>query len=60
MTDFQETINKIVQSDIYENSNNWLERGLNPSDSSVIKLLRSSTNDFLKKLDEIFNDIDSE
>ncbi len=60
MPDFQETINKIAQSDIYENSNNWLDRGLNQSDSSVIKLLRSSTNDFLKKLDDIFNDIDSE
>jgi hypothetical protein len=51
---FQELINKIKTSDTYENPKKWEARGLNPSDQTIIHLLRLSTNKFLDKLNEIY------
>ncbi len=61
MTDsnFESIIKKIKTSDIYENPNNWKARGLNPSEQSVILILRKATNDFLKKLEKIYNSKES-
>ncbi|WP_299312281.1 hypothetical protein [uncultured Aquimarina sp.] len=61
MTDsnFESIIKKIRTSDIYENPNNWKARGLNPSEQSVILILRKATNDFLKKLEKIYNSKES-
>jgi len=56
---FLTTIEQIRTSDIYENSNNWEARGLNPSDQSVILILRKATNEFLEKLETIFNSKES-
>jgi hypothetical protein len=56
MTDvnFKNTIEKIKNSDIYENPKNWEARGLNSSSKSVILILRRATNNFLKNLEEIY------
>lgn len=51
---FKNTIDSIRNSDIYENPKNWEARGLNPSDQTVILLLRKATNDFLDKLEKIY------
>ena len=61
MTDnnFESAIKKIRNSDIYENPKNWEARGLNPSDQSVILILRKATNDFLDKIEQIYNSNES-
>ncbi|WP_136467874.1 hypothetical protein [Flagellimonas onchidii] len=51
--DFKEIVTSIRKSDVYENHSNWEARGLNPSDKSIIEILRSSTIGFLQKLEEI-------
>lgn len=53
------TANAIKKSDIYENSENWKARGLNPSDQQVINILREATNNFLDRLVEIDNSNES-
>ena len=55
LNNFKNTIEKIKTSDIYENPKNWEARGLNPSEQSVIIGLRKATNDFLNKLENIYN-----
>ncbi len=57
MTDntFKSTVEKIKTSNIYENPENWLSRGLNPSDQSVVLILRNATIEFLDKLEVIYN-----
>lgn len=47
------TIATIKTSETYENPKNWKARGLMPSDKPVILLLRTTTNEFLDKLEEI-------
>jgi hypothetical protein len=61
MTDnnFNYTIENIRTSEIYENPKNWDARGLIPSDQSVILILRKATNDFLEKLEKIYNSNES-
>lgn len=56
MTDdhFNKTVEEIKSSEVYENPENWIARGLNPSGENVIKFLRKSTNDFLDKLEKIY------
>ncbi|MEZ4859028.1 MAG: hypothetical protein R2781_09480 [Flavobacteriaceae bacterium] len=56
---FKNTIEKIRSSDIYENAKNWEHRGLNPSEQSVIVILRKATNDFLGKIEVIYNSKES-
>jgi hypothetical protein len=52
---FQKIINKIKTSDTFENPQNWKVRGLIPSDQIVINILRNATNNFLDKLEKIYN-----
>ena len=58
-SDFHKVVSEIVESDIYENHSNWEARGLNPSEDSIITILRSSTNDFLQKLKKVFESSNS-
>ncbi|MEH0155416.1 hypothetical protein V6R21_14815 [Limibacter armeniacum] len=51
---FKKIVIGISASDTFENTENWLARGLNPSDQTVIAILRNSTNDFLEKLEKIY------
>ncbi|QNR23916.1 hypothetical protein [Croceimicrobium hydrocarbonivorans] len=51
---FKEVLAEIKSSEIYEKSENWLARGLNPSDQKVIRILRRATDDFLEKLETIY------
>jgi len=55
MTDkiFDALIKETKTSDIYENQTHWEARGLNPSDKSVIQILRKATNSFLEELEKI-------
>lgn len=53
-SNFHKVVSGILESDIYENHSNWEARGLNPSEDSIIKILRSCTNDFLQQLLEVF------
>lgn len=51
---FKNTVEKIRTTDIYENPKNWEARGLNPSEQSIIVILRITTNDFIEKLEKIY------
>lgn len=53
-SNFQRAVNEIRNSDIYEKPENWELRGLNPSEESIILLLRSATNNFLENLEKIY------
>lgn len=59
-TQLIEVVDAIKTSSIYEDSNNWHKRGLNPSDQEVITLLRKATNNFLDQLLEICSSESSE
>lgn len=52
---FYQITNSIKTSDIYENPENWAARGLNPSDQSVIQILKNATNYFIENLEKIYS-----
>lgn len=53
-TKLAQTMDSIKNSDIFENPKNWEARGLMPSGQSVILILRKATDDFLRKLENIY------
>lgn len=56
---FENIIQEIRKSDVYENPEKWESRGLNISKKKVIITLSNATNDFLDKLEVIYSSNES-